>query len=152
MTATERIRADLREAMKARDTETVATLRMVVAAISTARAARGHAGEVTDDEVTELVTREARKRSEAARAYADAGRTDLADRETRELAIVRRYLPEQLSDEELAAIVDSELAAVGASGPEDLGRAMAAVMPRVRGGAEGRRVNELVRRRLRAGG
>ncbi len=148
MALPDRIQTDLTAAMKARDTDTVATLRMALTAIRNLRASAGRTGDVTDDEAVEVLTREARKRIEAAEAYDQAGRGELADRERRELAIVRRYLPAELDSNELAAIVDGAIAEVGATGPADLGRVMSAVMPRVRGRADGRTVNALVRERL----
>jgi len=148
MALPEQIQADLTAAMKARDADTVATLRLVVSAIRTLRVAEGHAGEVTDAEAVDLLTREAKRRTEAAEAYAAAGRDDLADKERRELAVIRRYLPEQLGADELARIVDEAVAATGATAPSDLGRVMSAVMPRVRGRADGKQVNALVRERL----
>ncbi len=148
MALAEQIQADLTAAMKARDTETVKTLRLVVAAIRNARVAEGHSGDVTDEETLELLAREAKRRSEAAEAYDKAGRTELAEAERAELEVIRRYLPAQLSDEELGAIVAEVIAETGASGPGDLGKVMSAVMPRVKGRADGKRVNAAVRERL----
>ena len=148
MTLAEQIQSDLTTAMKARDTETVATLRLVIAAIKNARVAEGHTGEVTDAETIDLLTREAKRRSEAATAYDQAGRPELADKERRELAILRRYLPSQLGEDELRGLVDETVASVGASGPGDLGKVMSALMPKVKGRADGRLVNALVRERL----
>jgi len=150
MPLAEQIQADLVTAMKARDAETVATLRLVVAAIKNARVAEGHSGEVTDAEALELLTREAKRRTEAATAYEEAGRDELAAKERRELEIIRRYLPSQLSPDELRTLVDETVAQVGASGPGDLGRVMGALMPQVKGRADGRAVNALVRERLGA--
>jgi uncharacterized protein len=144
----DRIQSDLTTAMKARDRETVGTLRLVLAAIRNLRVAEGRSGEVTDAETVDLLTREAKRRTEAAEAYAQAGRDDLADQERRELEILRRYLPAQLDADELARIVDEAVAETGASTPGDLGRVMSAVMPRVRGRADGKQVNALVRERL----
>ena len=148
MTLAEQIQSDLTTAMKARDTETVATLRLVIAAIKNARVAEGHTGEVTDAETIDLLTREAKRRSEAATAYDQAGRPELADKERRELAVLRRYLPSQLGEDELRRLVDETVASVGASGPGDLGKVMSALMPKVKGRADGRQVNALVRERL----
>jgi uncharacterized protein len=145
---TSRIQSDLTTAMKAREQETVTTLRSVVAAIKNLRVAEGHTGEVTDDETLDLITREAKKRSEAAEAYSAAGRADLAEKEQRELEILRRYLPAQLTGEELETIVADAIAETGAAGPGDLGRVMSAVMPQVKGRADGKQVNAVVRRRL----
>jgi len=151
MTLPERIQADLTAAMKARDADALATLRMVLAAIRNTRVAAGHEGDVTDAETIELLTREAKKRTEAAEAYDQAGRPELAAKERRELAIVRRYLPAELSAEELAAIVEEAVRDTGASSQGDLGRVMSAIMPKVRGRADGRVVNAAVRQRLGAG-
>jgi hypothetical protein len=144
----ERLQADLVSAMKARDADAVAALRMAISAVKTLRAGARHVGEVTDEETLALIDREARRRAEATQAYRDAGREELAEKEQRELAVLRRYLPAALSDEELGAVVDDAIARTGATGPADLGKVMAAVMPAVRGRADGRQVNALVRRRL----
>lgn len=145
---TEQLRQDLRQAMKARDRRAVAALRMVIARVTELRAEPGHGGEVTDDEVQTLIAREAKRRSEAAATFRDAGRAELADNEEAELAVLRRYLPEQLSDDELGAAVDEAIASTGATSPADMGRVMGAVMPKVSGRADGARVNAMVRDRL----
>jgi uncharacterized protein len=148
MALTDQIQSDLTTAMKARDTETVATLRMVVAAIKNARVESGRTADLSDEETTEILTREAKKRSEAAEAYDGAGRDELAAKERAELAIIRRYLPEQLGADELRAIVDEAIAQTGASQQGDMGRVMSAVMPKVKGRADGKQVNAIVRERL----
>lgn len=150
MALAEQIETDLHAAMRARDAETTATLRMVLAAMRNARVEAGRSGDLTDEEMIDLLSKEAKRRSEAAEAYDKGGRAELADKERRELAILRRYLPRELGDEELAAIVDDVIAETGASGPGDLGRVMGAVMPRVKGRADGKRVNAVVRDRLDA--
>lgn len=148
MALSDQIQSDLTAAMKARDRDTAAALRLVLAEIRNLRVAAGHRGDVTDDETVQLLTREAKKRTEAAEAFEAAGRPELAADERRLLGIVRRYLPEQLGQEELGALVDEAIAETGASGPGDLGRVMSAVMPKVRGRADGKQVNALVRERL----
>jgi uncharacterized protein YqeY len=148
MTLADQIQSDLVTAMKARDAETVATLRLVIAAIKNARVAEGHSGDVTDQETLDLLAREAKRRSEAAAAYDEAGRDELAAKERRELEVIRRYLPAALGEDELRALVDETVAETGASGPGDLGRVMSALMPKVKGRADGRQVNVLVRERL----
>ncbi len=148
MALDQQIETDLRNAMKSRETEVVATLRMALAAIRKARVAPDRQADLTDVETVELLTREAKKRSEAAEAFAQAGRDDAAEKERRELVILQRYLPRQLDDDELARIVDEAVATTGASSPGDLGKVMSAVMPQVRGRGDGRRVNALVRERL----
>lgn len=147
---TDQIADDLRTAMKARDQRAVAALRMVRARITELRAEAGHGDEVTDDEVQRIIAREAKRRTEAATTFREAGRTDLAETEEAELEVLQRYLPQQLSDAELAGIVDETIADTGASSPADFGRVMGAVMPKVSGRADGARVNVLVRERLGA--
>jgi hypothetical protein len=144
----DQIQTDLHSAMKARDTHAVASLRMVLARIKEASTSAGHGTEVTDDEVQMLIRREAKRREEAAATFSDAGRTELAETELAELDVLKRYLPAEMSDDDLAAIVDATIAETGASSPGDLGRVMGAVMPKVRGQAAGGRVNALVRERL----
>ena len=144
----EQIQSDLYAAMKARDAETTATLRMVVAALKNQRVAAGQSGDLTDEQTLELLTREAKKRTEAAEAYDAAGRTELAEKERAELAIVRTYLPEQLDEDTIRSLVDEAIAETGASGAAELGKVMSAVMPKVKGRADGKVVNAIVRERL----
>ncbi len=144
----EHIQQDLTAAMKARDTATVGTLRMVLAAVKNARVAAGQEGDVSDEQTLELLTREAKKRTEAAEAYDAANRPELAEKERSELAVIRAYLPEQLDEATLRGLVDEAVAETGASGPSDLGRVMSAVMPKVKGRADGKVINALVRERL----
>lgn len=148
MSLAERIQSELTAAMKSRDAETTATLRMVLAGIKNLRVAEGRAGDLTDEEVLDLLAREAKKRSEAAEAYDQANRPELAEKERSELAIIQRYLPEQLSEAEVTRIVEDAIAQTGASGPGDLGKVMSAVMPQVKGRADGKLVNQIVRDRL----
>ncbi len=148
MALSDDIQADLTTAMKARDADRVATLRMVVAAIRNAKVAARSSGEVTDAQTLDLLAKEAKSRTEAAEVYAEAGRTELADKELRELEIIRGYLPTQLDEAELRDIVDAAIADTAAAGPADLGRVMSAVMPQVKGRADGKAVNTMVRQRL----
>lgn len=148
MSLATQIETDLKTAMKARDAETTATLRLVLAAMKNLRAEAGHGAELTDEEMVELLGREAKRRAEAADAYDEAGREDLADKERRELEVLQSYLPAQLDADELGGIVDEVIAETGAVGPSDIGKVMGAVMPRVKGKADGKAVNALVRTRL----
>lgn len=150
MSLRERIETDLRTAMKARDTDTVGALRMALAAIKTEAAEAGSGGEVADERVAELLGQQVKQREESAEAYEDGQRDDLATKERREAEILRSYLPEPLGDDELATIVDETITEVGASGSGDFGRVMGAVMPKVKGRADGKRVNAAVRQRLGA--
>jgi uncharacterized protein YqeY len=144
----ERLESDLRDAMKARDELATSTLRMVLAAVRNAEVAGKQARELTDDEVISVLTKEAKKRREAATAYAEAGRAESAAKERAEEEIIARYLPKQLSDEELAAVVAEALAQGGFTGLAQMGPAMKAVQAAVAGRAEGARVAAEVRRQL----
>jgi uncharacterized protein len=143
-----RLHADLNTAMKARDELTTATLRMALTAITTEEVAGKTARELTDDEVLKVLAREAKKRREATEAFADAGRTELADRERAEGEVLATYLPAQLDDTELAELVRAAVAEAGASGPQQMGQVMKLVQPRVAGRADGKRVSDEVRRQL----
>jgi hypothetical protein len=144
----ERLRADLTAAMKSRDELTTATLRMVLAAVSAEEVAGKEARELTDVEVESVLRREAKKRREAAEAFAGAGRAEQADRERAEGDVVAAYLPAQLEDADLAGIVADVIARTGASGMQDMGRVMGAAQGAVAGRAEGSRVAAEVRRQL----
>jgi uncharacterized protein YqeY len=143
-----RLRTDLNTAMKARDELTTATLRMALTAVTTEEVSGKSARELTDDEVLRVLAREAKKRREAAEAFAGAGRTQLAEREQAEGSVLDRYLPTQLGDDELAEIVAGAVSEAGATGPRDMGAVMKLVQPRVAGRADGKRVSDEVRRRL----
>jgi uncharacterized protein len=140
--------ADMRTALKARDELTTSTLRMALAAIGNAEVAGKAKRELSDDEVLSVLTREAKKRREAATAFADAGRTEQAAKERAEGEILDRYLPKQLDDEELTELVRGALAVGGFEGKAQLGPAMKASQAAVAGRAEGGRVAAEVRRQL----
>lgn len=144
----DRLRLDLNTAMKARDNVTTATLRMTLTAITQEEVAGATARELSDDEVMRVITREGRKRREAAEAYDSAGRTDLAERERAEGQVLQRYLPAQLDDAELAELVRAAVTEAGATTPRDIGAVMKIVQPRVAGRADGKRVSDEVRRQL----
>ena len=143
----ERLRGDLTTAMKARDQTRVATLRMALSAITTEETAGEHR-ELTDDEVTTVLGRETKKRRESAEAFDAAGRTELAERERAEQAVLAEYLPSQLSDEDLSAVVSAAIADTGAAGAKQMGAVMKVVQPQVAGRADGRRVSAEVKRQL----
>jgi uncharacterized protein YqeY len=103
---------------------------------------------ISEDQAIELLAREAKQRSEAAEAYEQGGRTELAEKERRELAVIQRYLPEQLGEDALRALIDETVEATGAAGPQDMGKVMGALMPKVKGRADGKHVSALVRERL----
>jgi uncharacterized protein len=147
----DRLQTDLTASMRARDEVRTATLRMALTALATESVAGAEARDLTDDESTAVLVREAKKRRESAQVYDDAGRTDLADRERAELAVLETYLPAAMSDDELAAIVADAVAqakAGGAEGPKAMGAVMQIVRPKVGASAEGGRVAAEVRRQL----
>ncbi len=143
-----RLESDLRTAMKARDELVTSTLRMALTAVRAAEVSGKQARELSDDEVLSVLTKEAKKRREAATAFADAGRDALATKERAEEEVLSGYLPAQLSDEELRELVAGALAAGNFSGKQSMGPAMKAAQAAVAGKAEGGRVAAEVRRQL----
>ena len=142
MSVLEQLRADTTAAMKAGEKERVGALRLIVNELQKAeKEGRG------DDEIS-VLQRERKRRLESAEAYRDAGRADLAEGEEREAAIIEAYLPQQLSDEELRAIVGDVVAATGAASPKEMGQVMSQVMPKVEGRADGKRVSGVVKELL----
>ncbi|HKT00185.1 MAG TPA: GatB/YqeY domain-containing protein [Rugosimonospora sp.] len=144
----DRLESDLRTSMKARDELVTSTLRMALAAVRNAEVAGTEARELDDEAVLAVLTREAKKRREAAEAFRGAGRPEQADRERAEEQVLERYLPARMPDEELAAIVQQALATVGVTGRAAMGQAMKAAQAIVAGRAEGGRVAAEVRRQL----
>lgn len=146
----DQLQSDLTTAMKARDELTVAVLRSAIAGVKEARVAGAETRELSDDDVLAVLGREAKKRDEAAAAFADAGRAESAARERAEGEVLARYLPAALTDDEVAALVDRVLADGGFSSPKDMGPAMKAVQAEVAGRADGKAVATLVKARLTA--
>jgi uncharacterized protein YqeY len=144
----QRLRADLTTAMRARDQVRMRTIRMALTSITNEEVAGASARDLTDDEVVRVLTREARKRKEAAEAFSAAGRSDQAAAERAEGDVLAGYLPAQLGDDELAALVDEAIAEAGASSMAGMGPVMKLLTPRIAGRADGARVAAEVRRRL----
>ena len=146
----DRLRADLTAAMKARDEVRSSTLRMVLTAVTNAEVAGKQSRQLTDDEVTGVLSSEAKKRREAATAFDDAGRADMADKERAEAAVIADYLPEQLSEDEIAELVRTTIADLDAAGDgmKAMGKVMGALQPRTKGRADGGVVAAEVRRQL----
>jgi uncharacterized protein len=142
------LRTDLTAAMKSRDGLRTRTLRSALTAVTNAEVAGKEPRELSDDEVTKVLTREAKRRREAAEAFAAAGRTDQAAAERAEGEVLAAYLPAQLSDEELDGLVAEAIAGTGVSGMGAMGQVMKAVTPVVAGRAEGGRVAAAVRKAL----
>jgi uncharacterized protein YqeY len=138
----EQVRSDTNSALKSGDKERVQALRLISSELQKA------AKDASDGDETAVLQRERKRRLDAAEAYADAGRDDLAESERREAAIIEEYMPEQLSDDELHAIVGDAVAQSGAASPKDMGKVMSLVMPQVQGRADGKRVSAVVREKL----
>lgn len=144
----DRLQTDLTTAMRSRDELTTATLRMALAAVTTEEVAGSSARQLSDDEVLTVLAREAKKRREAADAFAAAGRDELATREVAEGTVLDRYLPRQLDDAGIAALVTEAIAETGATGMQQMGAVMKAAQARAAGRADGKRLSTEVRRRL----
>jgi uncharacterized protein YqeY len=143
----ERVKSDITAAMKAGERERVGRLRLVSSELQ--KAHKDAASGSQADEVA-VLQRERKRRVEAATAYREAGREDLAESEEAEAQLIDAYLPAQLSDDELHAIVGDVVAETGASSPKEMGRVMSAVMPKIQGRADGKRVSAIVKEKLTA--
>jgi uncharacterized protein len=142
----ERLTGDYRQAMKDGDKLKVSTIRLVLAEIKNAEIAKR--AELDEDELLSVVSREARKRRESIEEFGKGGRQDLVDKEERELEMIEAYMPEQLSEDEVRRTVEQAIADVGATSASDLGKVMGVLMPRLKGKADGKKVNQMVRELL----
>ncbi len=142
----ERIMADMKEAMKAKDTVRLSTLRLLLSEIKNKEIDKR--GELTDDEILAVIQKAVKQRRESIQQYKDGGREDLAEKEQKELEVLEAYLPQPLSEEELISLIDEVIKEVGATSMRDMGKVMREIMPKVRGRADGKLVNELVKKRL----
>ena len=148
----ERLRTDLNAAMRARDQVRMRTLRMALTSITNEEVSGDVARELSDEEILKVLTREAKKRREAAEAFESAGRADQAAAERAEGDVLAGYLPAQLTDEELSGLVSAAIAETGAAGMPGMGKVMKVVTPQVAGRADGARVAAEVRRQLTSAG
>lgn len=162
MSLKEKIQADIKKAMQARDQLKVSVLRMLMAAVfnkeKEKRAKLSKSGEdlekldklskLTDEETTEVISSEAKKRKDSIEQYEKGNRQDLADQEKKELKILVSYLPEQMSEEEISKLVKEKIEELGASGPKDTGKVMGALMTQLKGKADGNLVNKIVQEEL----
>ncbi|MBB6627661.1 GatB/YqeY domain-containing protein [Nocardioides sp. KIGAM211] len=146
----DRLRSDLTASMKARDEIRSSTLRMVLTAITNAEVAGKEQRELSDDDIIGVLSTEAKKRREAATAFEDGGRAEMAAKEKAEAAVIADYLPEQLSADDVAALVTAAIEQTGAAGEgmKAMGKVMGVVQPQVRGKADGGAVAAEVRRQL----
>ena len=148
MTLKETLRTDLTTAMKARDTTRSATLRMALTSVTNAEVAGDEARELDDEEVLKVVAKEAKKRKEASTAYREANRPELAEVEDAELVVLEGYLPAQLGDDELRAVVERAVEQTGATGMAQMGLVMRTAQAEVAGRADGGRVAAVVKQVL----
>jgi uncharacterized protein YqeY len=146
----DQLRADLTTSIKARDEVRSSTLRMVLTSITNAEVAGKESRELSDEDVLGVLTSESKKRREAAEAFAEAGRTEQAAKERAEAAVIADYLPEQLSEDEIIALVTATIDELGVRGDgmKAMGRVMGALNPRTKGRADGGVVAAVVRRQL----
>ncbi len=148
MSIKESLRCDLTEAIRSRDEITSGTIRMVLTAITNEEVAGKEARVLSDDEVITVLSREAKKRREAAEAFESAGRSDRAALEKAEGEVIGRYLPAQLSVDEIKKMIADAIASTGAAGPGDMGKVMGAVKALIAGKADGSIVSNLVKEAL----
>lgn len=145
MTLKERVQQDLRDAMRAHDESRKAALRMLLSAVQLAEVEKG---ELDDAGVQQVLMQEIRRRESALELIRKGGREDLAAEETHQLEILRAYLPQMMSEDELRAVIAQVIAETGASSPADLGNVMKVLMPRIKGKADGKLANQLAREAL----
>ena len=144
----EKLQSDLTEAIRSRDELVSGTIRMVLTAITNEEVAGKEARTLSDEEIITVLSREAKKRREAAEAFADADRADRAEREKAEGELIAKYLPAQLSDDELTAMIAEAITATGAAGPADMGKVMGVLKPKIAGKADGSKVSGAVKAAL----
>ena len=146
MSLKERIQTELKEAMKAHDEIKVSTLRLLNSSIKNKEI--DERKPLDDEGLLAILSTAAKQRRESIDQFEKGGRQDLADKEKAELAILQQYLPQQLSKDEVAAVIKETIAETGTSGAKDMGKVMKALMPKVKGKADGKLVNELVKELL----
>ncbi len=147
MNLTQKIDEEIKTAMKAREELKLSTLRMLKAAVSNAAIQKGKPS-LEDAEVLDIIAKLLKQRDESIAAYTKGGRPELAEKEQKEAALLKAYLPSGLSDEELKAIVQQAVRETGASGPQSMGAVMKAVMPKVSGRADGSKISQFVKEAL----
>lgn len=145
-TLSEKLRSDMLDASRARNTVMRDTLRLLIAAVENGRIDAGH--DLSDDETLRVLQKEAKQRRESIVEYRKGNREDLVEQEQRELDIIETFLPQQLGEDEVRQLVEETIAEVGASGSDDLGKVMSPLMKKLDGRADGRVANAIVRELL----
>jgi hypothetical protein len=148
MTLREQIQDDVKKAMKEKRKDDLATLRFLSAGIKQKEV--DERKELSDEEVIQLIQSQIKKREESVESFTKGNREDLAEKEKAGIELMRAYLPEQLSSDELEKIVEESIQEAGASGPKDMGKVMKVIMPKVQGRADGKAVNQVVRSKLQS--
>ena len=151
MALKEKLQNDLTEAMRARDEVRSSTIRMILTAIKNEEVSGKEARELSDAEVITVLSREAKKRREAAEAFEQAGAKDRADMEKAEGVVIAEYLPVQLSESEIQEMINAAIAETGATGPQQMGLVMKSIQPKIAGRADGGVVSSLVKAALSGG-
>ena len=146
MTIKEKLQQDLKESLKKKDSLKLNTVRSIINAIKNKEIDLRR--ELEEDEIYEILNTLAKQRRESIEQYGKGGREDLVEKETKELEIIKEYLPEQLSEEEIEKIVKETIKEVNATSMKDMGKVMKAIMPKVKGRADGKKVNEMVKKIL----
>jgi len=147
MTLLERLNQDMKQAMKDKDKETLSVIRMVKASVQNELIKLGE-NTLSEDEEIAILSREVKQRKDSLQEFKSAGRDDLADKTENELSILEKYMPEQLTTEELEKIIHSTIQEVNAVSKKDMGKVMSAVMPKVKGKADGSQIKDLVLKQL----
>lgn len=138
----EQLKDDIKTAMKQRDTERLSTLRMVHSSLKNKSIDVGH--DLDDEEVVEVLAKEAKKRRESVEAYEKGNRPELADKERAELAVIQEYLPDPMTDEEAADLVDEVIEQTGAESRREMGKVMGAIVPRIKGRYDAGKIKDIV--------
>lgn len=146
MTVLEQLTEDMKMAMKAKDKETLSTVRMLKSAIQNEQINIGH--DLTNEEELMIITREMKQRRDSMAEFDEAGRKDLVENLQKEIAVVSKYMPKQMTKEEIESVVKETIESVGATSKADFGKVMGALMPKVKGKADGKLVNETVKNLL----
>lgn len=145
----QQLKDQLKKAMLAKDELKTSVIRFILSGITYYEINKGGAGyEATDEDVLAVINKEVKQRKDSIEQYENAKRTDLAEKEKAELEVLQTYLPEQMGEEEVKKYVDEAVATTGATTPQDIGKVMAALMPKVKGKADGSMVSRLVREAL----
>ncbi|TGA99579.1 GatB/YqeY domain-containing protein [Sporolactobacillus shoreae] len=142
----DRLNSDMKQAMKARDKARLSVIRMIKTALQNESIKKGT--ELSEEEALTVLSHELKQRKDSLQEFENAGRQDLVDEVSNEIAIVQTYMPEQLSEEDVISIIDETISEVGAGSKADIGKVMKAIMPKVKGRADGGLVNRLVRSKL----